>query len=90
MKTKPLVLTVAALAAASAIVYFTQKPAAPQYAAADARNGQPLVDPALLEKAAQLRLTENGKTVTLAKSADHTWRVATYHDFPADFSRLSA
>ncbi len=89
MKTKSLLITVALLAASSTIVYVTQKPSAPQYATTDARNGQPLVDSAVLEKATQLRFTENGKTVTLAKSADNLWRVATYHNFPADFSRLS-
>jgi hypothetical protein len=42
-----------------------------------------------VEKAAKLRLSDAGKTVELSRQSDGTWRVNSYHDFPADFSKLS-
>ncbi len=87
MKLKSIVLTIAILAALSAVAFFATRPApAP---VADTRVGQPLVDRAIVEKAAKLRLTDQGKTVTLVRQADATWQVASYHDFPADFSKLA-
>lgn len=87
MKLKTLIVSVLVLAALSAVVYFVRRPAPP--AAADARLNQPLVDQATIEKAAKLRLSDQGKTVTIAREADGTWRVADYHGLPADFSKLS-
>jgi len=87
MKLKSLVLVVALLAVLSAVVYFVRRPGPP--AAADARVGQPLANAATLEKAAKLRLTDQGKTVSLAKQADGTWAVTSYYDLPVDVSKLS-
>jgi hypothetical protein len=87
MRLKTLVIVIAFLAVASATVFFLRRPSAP--VSSDARIGQPLVDQATIEKAAKVRLTENGKSVTLARESDGTWRVADYYDFPADFSKLS-
>ncbi len=87
MKIKSIVLPIAVLAALSAVAYFTTRPTPPPVA--DARVGQPLVDRTVVEKAAKLRLTDQGKTVTLVRQPDATWKVATYHDFPADFSKLA-
>jgi hypothetical protein len=88
MKIKSIVLPIAVLAALSAVAYFTTRPTPPPVA--DARVGQPLVDRTVVEQAAKLRLTDQGKTVTLVRQPDATWKVATYHDFPADFSKLAA
>ena len=32
---------------------------------------------------------ESGKSVLLTRQSDGTWRVSSYHDFPADFQKLS-
>lgn len=87
MKLRTLALTVAILAALSAVAYFLNRPTPPP--SADARVGQPLVDSATVEKSATIKLTDQGKTVTVARGADGTWRVATYFDLPADFEKLS-
>ena len=87
MKIKSLIVTVAILAALSVAAYFlTQPPASP---AADPRVGQPLVDRATVGKAAQIRITADGKTVGLAKQPDDSWRVTSYYGLPVDFSKLS-
>jgi hypothetical protein len=87
MKLKTLIVTVLVLAALSAVVFFVQRPAPPP--SADPRLGQPLVDRSTIEKAAKLRLSDQGKTVFLTRQADGTWRVPSYYDLPADFSKLS-
>lgn len=88
MRLKTLLITVAALALLSAVAFFVRRPAPPP--SADPRLGQPLVEQSTIEQAAKLRLTDAGKTVTLVRQSDGTWRVADYHDFPADFSKLSS
>lgn len=88
MKLKTLIVTVAILAVLSAIAFFVQRPAPPP--SADPRLGQALVERATAEKAAKLQLSDQGKTVTLVRQADGSWRVPGYYDFPADFSKLSS
>lgn len=87
MRLKTLLITIAALAVLSIIVAVIRRPSTPP--SADPRIGQPIVDPAIVEKAAKLRLTDGGKTVELVKASDGEWRVPSYHDFPADFAKLS-
>jgi hypothetical protein len=87
MKLKTLVVTVLVLAAVSLGVYIARRPEAPK--SADARLNQSLVDRAVIEKAQKLKLTDAGKTVDLVRQSDGTWRVASYHDLPADFNKLS-
>lgn len=87
MKLRTLVLTVAVLALLSAVAWFAQRPAPPP--SKDPRVGQPLLDRATVEKARKLRVSDQGKSVTLDRQADATWRVDSYHDFPADFDKLS-
>lgn len=87
MKLKTIIVTVAVLAVLSLVAYFARRPSPP--ASADARIGQPLVDTDTVNKAAKLRITDAGKTVLLDRQADGNWRVASYHDFPADFQKLS-
>ncbi len=87
MKLKSLLLTVAILAAFSAGVFYLRRSAPPP--TADPRIGQPLIDPALVDKAARLQIADQGKTVTLIRQPNGTWRVASYYDFPADFAKLS-
>ena len=87
MKLKTLIVTILVLAAVSVGVYFVQRPAPP--ATSDARIGQSLVDRAAIEKATKLRLTDAGKKVELVRQGDGTWKVASYYDLPADFSKLS-
>jgi hypothetical protein len=87
MRLKSITLTVAVLGALSVVVYLMQRPHVAQ--AADARIGQPIIERALLEKAAQLRLSDQGKTITLVRQADGTWHVSDYYDWPVDFTKLT-
>lgn len=88
MRLKTLSVVVAVLAVLAAVAYYFQRPApAP---VADARVGQPLVDRAIVEKATAVHLTDQGKTVDLARQPDGSWRVASYYDLPADFAKLTA
>lgn len=87
MKLKTLLIVVALLAVASLAVYFVNRPEAA--APADARVGQPLLATDVVSKATRLTLTENGNTVELTKAGEGNWRVASYHDLPADFTKLS-
>ncbi len=87
MKLKTLVVTVLVLAALSIGVYIARRPEASK--SADTRLNQSLVDRAVIEKAQKMKLTDAGKTVDLVRQADGTWRVASYHDLPADFTKLS-
>ncbi len=87
MRLKTLIVAIAVLAALSAVTFFVRRPA--PAAVADARVGQGLVDQATLEKAAKLRLGDQGKIVTLTRQTDGTWRVTNYYDLPADFTKLS-
>lgn len=88
MKLKSILIAVAVLAALSAAAFFATRPTPPPVA--DSRLGSPIVDRTIVEKAAKLRLSDQGKTVTLVRQPDATWKVATYYDFPADFSKLSS
>ena len=87
MRLKTLTICVAVLAVLSAVVYFAQRPGpAPSK---DPRVGQPLADRTVVEKAAKLTVSDQGKTVTLTRNADGTWTDISYFDLPADFSKLS-
>lgn len=86
MKLQTLVLTIAVLAVLSALVFFAQRP--PKPAALDPRTGQPVFDFKALEKTARIRLTDQGKTVLLAKQPDSKWAVSSYYDLPADVAKL--
>ena len=87
MKLRTLLFVVAILAALSVAVFVAQRP--PLSLAAGTRLGEPLVDTALIEKAARLRVTDQGKTVSLARQPDGTWRVTSFFDLPADFSKIT-
>lgn len=87
MKLKTLIVTVAALAGLSVVAFISRRPEAPK--GADARLNQSLVDQAAVEKTAKLRISEGGKIVELTRQADGSWRVPSYYDMPADFTKLS-
>lgn len=87
MKLKTLIVSVLVLAALSAGAFLLRRPAPPP--SADARLNQSLVDAATIEKAAKLRISDAGKTIELTRQADGSWRVPSYHDMPADFSKLT-
>jgi hypothetical protein len=88
MKNKTLAVAVVVLAALCALVYWFNRPPAPP--PADPRVGQTVFASAAVEKAAGIRITDQGKTVTLARQADGSWRVDSYYGAPADFSKLSS
>lgn len=87
MNLRNLTLTVAALVAACGVAWYLQRPATP--ASADPRVGQPVLAGDTATAAARLTLSDQGKTVELARGADGAWTVPSYHDFPADFAKLS-
>lgn len=89
MKPKTLLIVVVILAALSAAAWFLNRPTPPP-SAADPRLGRPVLDTASADKAARVRIAENGKTVLLSRDGDAGWRVASYHDLPADFSKLAS
>jgi hypothetical protein len=86
MKLKTLIGTIVVLAVLAVVVYVAQRPAPP--ASTDPRIGQSLVDRAVVEKAAKLRISDAGKTVEVVQ-ANGAWRVPSYYDMPADFTKLS-
>src|SRR4051794_36058059 len=86
MKLRTLLITVAVLAVLAIGVFVARRPGPPP--TSDPRLNQPLVDRATVEKAAKLTISDQGKTVTLARQGD-TWRDVSYYDLPADFSKLS-
>ena len=88
MKLKTLIVTVALLAVLSAAVYFLNRPA--PRAASDPRVGEPLVPTSVVERARKIEIRDQGKTVTLVEASEGSWRVANYHDFPADLQKLSS
>jgi hypothetical protein len=87
MKLKTLIVSIAILAALSAVAYWSNRPSGP--AVTDSRVGANLVDSSAIAKAAKLRLSDQGKTVVVARQADGSWRDESYYDMPADFSKLS-
>ncbi|PTY02518.1 hypothetical protein DB347_24270 [Opitutaceae bacterium EW11] len=87
MKLKTLAITVALLAVLSGIVFFANRPA-PQRSA-DPRLNQPLLQTGTIEKASKIKISDQAKSVELAKQPDGSWRVVSYYDFPADFQKLS-
>jgi hypothetical protein len=87
MKLKNLLVVVVVLAVLSGVVFWFNRPAPPP--SADPRVGQPLVAQSVVEQAAKLRLTDQGKTVTLSRSGS-AWKDDSYYGMPADFSKLSS
>jgi len=88
MKLRPLLVSVAVLAVLSAVVYFMNRPAPP--ASSDPRIDQPMLASATIEKTAQVHLSDQGKSVDLARQSDGTWQVKNYYDLPADIAKLSS
>ena len=84
MRLKNLVIAVVVLTALSAGVYILRRPAPP--ASADPRLNQPIVDAKVIDNATRLRFSDQGKSITLVRQPDGTWRVPSYHDMPADFA----
>jgi hypothetical protein len=87
MKLKTLVLVVAILAVLSLAAYFLRRPRTP--AGIDPRTKQPVFDAKVLEKTSKILLSDQGKTVILARQPEGKWIVPSYYDIPADFSKLS-
>lgn len=87
MNLRRLALSVATLVALCLAVWLVRRPAAP--VSTDARIGQPVLAPDLAADLTRLELADGGKTVALARQADGTWTVPDYHDFPADFAKLT-
>lgn len=88
MKLRTLIVYVVVLAALSGFVWFLNRPV--PVPSADARLGQSLLERGTVEKAAKLRLADQGKSVTVVRQPDGTWRVPAYFDFSADFAKISS
>ncbi|MFM9082227.1 MAG: DUF4340 domain-containing protein, partial [Opitutaceae bacterium] len=87
MKIKTLVVSIIVLAVLAVGAYVLQRPSPPP--PADARLNQTMVDRAAIEKAAKIRISDAGKNLELTRQADGSWKVPSYFDMPADFSKLS-
>jgi hypothetical protein len=87
MKLKTLIVTVLVLAVLSIGVYIANRPG--PKVTGDPKVDQPLVDRATVEKSSKLKISDAGKTVELTRQSDGTWRVTSYYDLPADFTKLS-
>lgn len=87
MKLRTLAIAVALLAALSVVAYLGNRPeSAP---VADPRVGKPLLDAETLGRATGIAVSDQGKRIELVRSADGTWRVPSYHDFPADVEKIA-
>lgn len=86
MKLRSLIIVIVVLAVLAAIAAFVRRPAPPP--SSDPRVGQPVAGTAAIEKTAKLRLSDQGKTIEIVRE-DGVWRVPGYHDFAADFPKLS-
>jgi hypothetical protein len=87
MKLRTLAITVALLAALSAIAYFKNRPEAAS--SADPRVGKALLDADTVSRASLITVSDQGKKVELARAPDGSWRVKSYFDLPADFEKVS-
>jgi hypothetical protein len=87
MKLKTLVVSVAVLAVLAAVVYLVRRPGPPP--STDARLQTSLVDQSTIEKAARLKISDQGKTVELTRQEGGTWIDNSYFDLPADFTKLA-
>jgi hypothetical protein len=87
MNLRNLSFTVAGLTLLCVVAWYLQRPAKP--ASDDPRIGQPVLAASVAQSAAKVRVTDTGKSVTIARQADGTWQVPDYYDFPADFGKLS-
>ncbi len=87
MKIRTLVVAVALLAALSVAAFLSNRPEA--QVSADPRVGAPVLDRDTASRAAGLVVSDQGKTVELAKGAGGAWRVTSYYGLPADFEKVS-
>jgi hypothetical protein len=87
MKLRNLVISVVLLAALSVAAYFRNRPET--VPPADPRVGAPLLGREAAADAAGLIVSDQGKTVELARGADGIWRVPGYFNMPADFEKIS-
>lgn len=87
MKPKTILIVVAILALLSGLsVWLNRK--TPPADEADPRVNKPLISDAVINQAVGVRITEKNKTVLLRKDGA-SWVDASYHDLPADFSKLA-
>lgn len=87
MKLRTLSIVVLVLGVLAVLAFVLQRPAPP--ATTDPRVGQPVVSSGAIEKMATLKLSDQGKAIALVRQADNSWKVSSYYDLPADFSKLS-
>lgn len=87
MKLRTLLIVAFFLIALSATVFITHRPDSSR--SMDPREGQPLADAAVLERATKVRVMDRGKTVTLTQQPDGSWSVTSYFNLPANFTMIS-
>ncbi|MDR1280355.1 MAG: DUF4340 domain-containing protein [Opitutaceae bacterium] len=90
MKLKTLLLTVLILAALSGATWFaTRPPSPPPTPEGNGNIGAPVAPAAKIAEATRVRITDDGKTIELARQPDGAWHVTSYYDLPADFPKLT-
>src|SRR5450432_3116229 len=87
MKLKHLISAVVVLAVLASAAFFATRTS--PTLSPDPRIGQPLVSSDVAEKATKLKISDQGKSVVLARQANGGWTVPGYYDFPADFQKLA-
>jgi len=87
MKLKNILIVVVLLAVLSGASLLLNRKAPPA-TEADPRVSQPLVAADVVNQAAGVRISENGKTVLLKKFGTG-WVVSSYYDLPVDFQKLA-
>lgn len=88
MKLRPLLLTLAVLAPASALVWWLGRPA-PAATGSDPRVGQRVAEPAALASAARVTIKSSDKTLELVLADGGRWTLSGEPVLPADASRLT-
>lgn len=89
MKTKTLLVVVAVLGVLSLFAFLRDRSGDRAAPAADPRVGAPVLERATVANARGFLLHSGDRTVELSSPDGSAWIVSSYHDLPADFSKLA-
>jgi len=91
MKLRTILLTVLLLAVMAGAAYYLNRPAPSAPVPEADTTRRTVLDPSVAGQAEKIIVTtDDGKSLTLLRAVDGTWKVPAYFDFPADFSKISS